>query len=33
MMEKAASKTITRKMLSTTERVVSRPTLAALRST
>ena len=33
MTEKAASMTITRKMPSTTERVVSMPTLAALRST
>ena len=33
MTEKAASITITRKMPSTTARVVSRPTLAALRST
>ena len=33
MTEKAASSTITRKTLSTTERVVKSPTLAALRST
>ena len=33
MMENAASSTMTRKMPSTTERVVRRPTLAALRST
>ena len=33
MTEKAASSTITRKTDSTTARVVSRPTLAALRST